>query len=78
MNEVKLAAAQGSTPFRWRGMIWIVCKARKPSRCWHTGALISTGAYQFRPLSNGQHRMERLSEMPANAEPFPGAANLTA
>jgi hypothetical protein len=46
--------------FRFRGVLWTAGKARKEADCWACGKAIAVGEQNWRPLSNGSHRMRRL------------------
>ncbi len=44
----------------FKGMPWVLCKARKPTTCHATGSVIRVGDYVYRPVTNGKDRMYRI------------------
>ena len=57
------------TPFMglvsYQQLPFVRSKARQEVRCWMTGELIEKGQPSWRPLTNGKHRMRRLSDAAA-------------
>lgn len=42
------------------GMMWAICKARKPTSCFLSGKAIKPGDQVYRPITNGVNRMNRI------------------
>lgn len=45
---------------RYRGLLWSRATARKATKCWLTRAEIVKGDDIYRPITNGNNRMQRL------------------
>lgn len=54
--------------FGWRDMLWSECRTRKWHACWLTASAIPKGERAYRPITNGQFRMERLGCIPPDAK----------
>ncbi len=51
---------------RYGRQVWVRCALRKPATCAVTGRPMPAGATAFRPLTNQNNRMVRISEQVIN------------
>lgn len=60
------------------GMLWTLCKLRKPATCAATGRAMQIGDEAYRPITNGADRMKRIKPMSIHrASPPPSPTEAT-
>jgi hypothetical protein len=46
---------------RYRGMVWVASRLKKPAKCWISGQILPKGEIAWRPLTNNNSRMRRIA-----------------
>jgi hypothetical protein len=59
---VRLRWTNSRSISRWDDMLWTKVKLRKERKCAVTGAMIQKGSVAWSPVTNGNNRMDRISQ----------------